>query len=356
MRSRITRGSIVASGMLLLSVLVAPIATAAAPSADDPAATVHGLLDTLVAKDFAGIGDFVCAEKRDAVVQRFDLAAAFGSLGEEVDVEALFGGLTLSTPDRSVTVTARDDATATVAISGSLALDVSDEAARVFTGQVLEAQGLDVTDELLDQYTPLLIAQLEQPQDLAGELAMVVEGGAWLVCDDLGSPTASPGASPAGSPAPAASLPPMDPAAYERLLASVPEAIRPFCEPDTFWQVTDLGPEPGEIAQADCDPDDFGGLYVSYSLFASPASMDAFYDEQLLGMRNLGGLDGPGCPEGPGEATWDHGRRFCFQPFGDDANMRWTHDALAITASAIEGDGDWAALEAFFEAAGPIAP
>ena len=53
---------------------------------------------------------------------------------------------------------------------------------------------------------------------------------------------------------------------------------------------------------------------------------------------------------------WEHGRRFCFQPFGNDTNMRWTYDDLAITASAINDDGDWAALEAFFVSAGPIAP
>ena len=36
--------------------------------------------------------------------------------------------------------------------------------------------------------------------------------------------------------------------------------------------------------------------------------------------------------------------------------MRWTHDALSIVANAIEDDGDWAALEAFFASAGPVAP
>jgi hypothetical protein len=95
---------------------------------------------------------------------------------------------------------------------------------------------------------------------------------------------------------------------------------------------------------------------VSYSLFADQAAMDAFYDSQLQGMRGMGAVDGPGCPTGPGEATWEHGRRFCYQPFGDDANMRWTYDDLAITASAINDDGDWAALETFFAAAGPVAP
>ena len=168
------------------------------------------------------------------------------------------------------------------------------------------------------------------------------------------SPSASPDASttPTGSAAP---LPSMDPAAYQTLLATIPEPLRSSCEPDTFWQLPDLGPDPGEIAQTDCGPDGSGGTYATFSLFDSAASMGAFYEEQLAGMRALGGLEGPGCPTGPGEGTWEHGRRFCFALFGDDANMRWTHEALAITASAMQDDGDWAALDAFVRSAGPIA-
>lgn len=187
---------------------------------------------------------------------------------------------------------------------------------------------------------------------MAGALALTLAVGAGTLAADPSPPPSAP-PDPVASASP---LPAMDPIAYEALLATIPEPLRSVCEPDVFWQVPDLGPEPGEIAQADCDPDDFGGDYVTYSLFADHASMTAFYDEQLLGMRTMGALEGPGCPLGPGEASWEGGRRFCYQLFGDDANMRWAHDALAITASAINDDGDWAALETLFASAGPIAP
>ena len=163
----------------------APATVAAEPSADDPAATVNGMLDTLVAKDFAGIGAFVCAERRAAAVERFDLEAQFAALGEGVDVRALFAALTVSNPDRTVEVTANDGTTATVAVGGSIVLEVDDAAAREFTRQLLEAQGLEVTDALLDEYTPQLVAGIERPQDLTDTLTVIVEDGVWLVCDDL---------------------------------------------------------------------------------------------------------------------------------------------------------------------------
>jgi hypothetical protein len=352
MRTRAGSRSILAGGLLALSLVVVPGAMAAGPSADDPAATVNALLDTLIAKDFEAIGGFACAEKRAEVTQQFDLEATFASLGEGVDVAALFAGLTVTTPDRVVGVAANDGTTATVSVSGSIAVDVDEAVAREFVRQLMEAQGQPVTAELLDQYTPLFLGQVERSQDLAQDLVVVKEDGVWLLCDDFGGGNA---ASPEPSPIPGATIAPMDPAAYAALLAAIPEPLRDSCTPDELWQSADLGNAPGEIAAADCDPDGYAGNYVSYALFDSVEAMDAFYDQQLQGMKNLGATDGPGCPEGPGEATWEHGRRFCYQPFGSDVYMRWTHDGLAITANAIN-DGDWAALEAFFASAGPVAP
>ena len=344
-----------ASVLLALTLVALPGgALAAEPSPTDPVATVDGLLDTIVAKDFAGVAPFVCADKRQVIAQRFDLEQALGALGAGVDVASLLAGMSVTIDGRSVTLVSNDGTTAQVAVAGTLTPTVDPVVAREFLRQLLTSSGQEVTDALLDQYQPMLIAQLEATQDLADPgITVVLEGGAWLVCDDFGGVST---ATPAPTIDPGASLAPMDPAAQAALLAAIPEPLRSACTPDSYWQVPDLGPEPGEIAQVDCDTDGSGGNFVSYSLFDSRTAMDAFYDQQLSGMQALGALDGPGCPTGPGEAIWEHGRRFCFQPFGDDANMRWTYDDLAITASAINDDGDWAALEAFFASAGPIAP
>lgn len=358
MRGRTRCRDLLASAIVVASLLgvgaVAPVAAADGPSADDPVATVEALLDTLVAKDFASIGDFVCVAERDAAVERFDLAAQISAELGGLDVQALLDGMTISTPDRVVTEVSNDGATAVVSVSGSIAITLAEDVAREFVRQVLDSMGETVTEEILDEYTPLFVAAVEAPQDLTDPSVEVVrEDGYWLVCDELGEEEPP---SPGPTPEPGASAAPMDPAASEALLAAIPQEIRASCEPDPYWEVPDLGSEAGETAQADCDPDGYGGNWVAYSLFESNTAMDAFYDTQLAGMRNLGGVDGPGCPDGPGEATWESGRRFCHQAFGDDANMRWTHDGLMIAASASNDEGDWAALEAFFESAGPIAP
>ena len=83
--------------------------------------------------------------------------------------------------------------------------------------------------------------------------------------------------------------------------------------------------------------------------------MDAFFSTQRKGHESLGQSDGPGCGTGPGEGSWEHGRKDCFS-FFDDANVMWTYDDLLIVADAFNDNGDYAKLEEFWKTAGPVAP
>ena len=203
MKVRTRRWSILAGGLLALSMVGAP-AMAAEPSADDPVASVNGLLDTLLAKDFAGIGAFVCAEKRADVTANFDLTQAFEGMPEGVDVEALIAGLVLVTPDRVVTLVSNDGALALVDVVATMTIALDEAAAAAFIGQILEAQGMEVSDEMIAMLLPELTAQFSEGEDLTEQVEVVLEEGRWLVCEDLGDDSdASP--SPAASGAPMAS-------------------------------------------------------------------------------------------------------------------------------------------------------
>jgi hypothetical protein len=174
--------------------------SATGPSATDPVATVDGLFDTLLAMDFPGIGEYVCAAKRQQVVERFDLSGRLASLPAGVDVAALVDGLTLTWRDRSATLVAADESSATVQLAGTLEVAVDQDAARLFIRQLLEAQGMEATDEVVDGYLPGFLAQQETSQDLDGPMKLTRETGVWLVCGgfSLGQVSPTPDAS-AGS-------------------------------------------------------------------------------------------------------------------------------------------------------------
>lgn len=210
MKVRMQRWSVLAGTVLALSMVGAP-ALAADPSADDPVATVNTLLDTLAAKDFAGIAPLVCEQFREEVATRFDLGAAFEGMPEGVDVAALINGLILTIDPREVTLVSSDAATASVDIVATLNISVDETAAREFVKQLIESQGQEATDAVVDMVMPDLMAQFGEGQDLSETTTLTFENGAWVVCEPFGSedPTASPGASgdPLASPmaSPAAS-------------------------------------------------------------------------------------------------------------------------------------------------------
>jgi hypothetical protein len=144
-------------------------------------------------------------------------------------------------------------------------------------------------------------------------------------------------------------------AAYQQLLAEIPPALRASCTPETYSE--SFPRDPGELAGADCDPDGSGPLFVNYSLFVGKAEMDAAYELLKRGFAATGTISGPGCGKGPGEGTWDLGRKLCYQfSLLNDAKVLWTHDLLAVLSDASDDGGDWARLESFWKAAGPLTP
>ena len=128
MRLRTRPTWILASGALALSLVGAPAVMAAEPSADDPVATVNTLLDTMIAKDFAGIATLVCAEKREEVTANFDLTQAFAGMPPGVDMQMLIDALILETPDREITLVSNDGAVAIVDVVATMTISLEEEA------------------------------------------------------------------------------------------------------------------------------------------------------------------------------------------------------------------------------------
>lgn len=205
MKIRTRRWSILAGGLLALSMVGAP-ALAAEPSADDPVATVNGLLDSIVAKDFAAVPTFVCAQYAEQVASTFDIAAQIGEM-PGVDLQALINGLIFTADPRSATLVSNDGAAAVVDLQATLSMTLDETVARDFVKQLLESQGQEASDAVIDAVLPQLMSQFEgQTQDLTESVDLVLENGKWLVCEAFGSeaspaPSGAPVESPAASPA-----------------------------------------------------------------------------------------------------------------------------------------------------------
>lgn len=206
-----------ASALLLVALVGAPtLAQSPVPAADDPVATMEEFLDAFVAQDVAAYGQFLCAEKRDAFVARYDRSAFLASLPAGVDGAALIAAMTVQLADRVVTLVSADDTTATVTAQGRLLVRIDDAVAREFIDQLLTAQGMVVTDEIVEQALPQLLTALggqattETGQPFVRTVTLIPEGGAWVICDDefgFATPDASGAPTPAEVPVAPSTIP-----------------------------------------------------------------------------------------------------------------------------------------------------
>lgn len=158
----------------------------------------------------------------------------------------------------------------------------------------------------------------------------------------LRTPTRSLG--PTDSPEPSLRRAPDPEAAHQQLLAAIPTSIVGGCE-----RVDAAG---AAVAQVSCSAS--GVDRLTYALFEDEPAATAAYERRLDGIPQAD-REGPGCGRGPGAERLLTGRRTCLRD-GAGATVIWTNHLVAVLAGATRDDGDWAALERFWEGAGPITP
>ena len=136
-------------------------------------------------------------------------------------------------------------------------------------------------------------------------------------------------------------------AAYEQLLAHVPETIRQSCEPwEPRWYEASL-------AQAYCGTADIG---VNYVLMPDVEAMHAEYDALAGDARDQGACETDDLSEGPyyiGDAAEPAGRFLCFDESQGFRWVVWEHEGLAILTLASHVGGDRQAVFDFWTGAGP---
>jgi len=128
-------------------------------------------------------------------------------------------------------------------------------------------------------------------------------------------------------------------------MASVPETLLGRCQRSR--------PTGAALARVECTPGS-GADAVSYQLFDAQDTMAAAYRSRLDDVP-AADLEGPGCGRGPGGERLKNGRKACFRD-GGAATVLWTNDLVYVLASARRSDQDWAALDAFWQEAGPVTP
>jgi hypothetical protein len=87
----------------------------------------------------------------------------------------------------------------------SMTLALDEEVIKGIVIDLLEAQGMEVTDEILEQFLPTMMESFNQSmsEPVDADVTVVNEDGQWLLCDTF-EDDADTGASPSPSASPSA--------------------------------------------------------------------------------------------------------------------------------------------------------
>jgi hypothetical protein len=169
----------------LAAVVLAIAACSGSPLADAnaPVGAVNAAMAAAEAGGFTQLTEFMCQASKD------DLAGAFGGGGElgalaaaGLDPNELFGAMKIDFQDTTVTEVSKSDSEATVHLKGKMALQLDEAKMREVIRKILETQGVEASDQMIDVAMSTMASQLSQPQDIDEDMKLINENGKWVIC------------------------------------------------------------------------------------------------------------------------------------------------------------------------------
>jgi hypothetical protein len=175
---------------LLPAVVAALLSVAAcsglpgAANTNEPAGVVNSAFAAVESGGLAKAADFSCAAHKDDFAKALGGASGAGDLTAlGLNPDDLFNAMTVDFQDVTATETSKSDTDATVHVKGKVAVKVDEAKMRLLVKQIMTAQGIDASDQMVDAAMQQMGGALSQTQDLDDDVHLVKEDGKWLVCE-----------------------------------------------------------------------------------------------------------------------------------------------------------------------------
>ena len=174
------RLSLTLIALVVLSVVLTACGGGAAAS--DQAAVVKAAMTAVTEKNFDKLSEYVCAAQKDKVAQAFNPAGALAGAG--VDAKKILDAMTIKLENSEFTKISESGDKAEVQMKGKLTIAVDKEKFKAVMVDIAKAQGQDLPADQMDQVLDMVVGQFSQGMDLDEKVAVVKEGGKWLMCPE----------------------------------------------------------------------------------------------------------------------------------------------------------------------------
>ena len=151
-------------------------------------ATVNTLLDIVIGRRFDQVGAFACANDQATLESNLDFAASLApKLPAGADVAGLVDAVTLTIPDRSVSLVSNDGSSAVVDVKGTLSVVADQVLLRPWVIKVLQDAGRDTSDASVDAAMTSAAELVTVSNRIDNQLDLVLSDGLWLLCQKGGA-------------------------------------------------------------------------------------------------------------------------------------------------------------------------
>jgi hypothetical protein len=170
-----------ARALLLSGVVLLVAACGGAASTNDPSGAVQAALGA-ASGGITKLADFTCAAKKNDVTDAFGASSLSQLQGAGVNMNDLFGAVSIKFENVTTKETSKSDSAATVHMTADMTISFDKDKMKALMKTVLQAQGQPVDDAALDNLMAMMSTQLSQSQKLDEDVSVVNEGGKWLLC------------------------------------------------------------------------------------------------------------------------------------------------------------------------------
>jgi hypothetical protein len=152
-------------------------------NSDDPVGVVNQAMAATESGGFDALTQYACEANKADIADAFGGADLSGLAAAGIDPDELFDAMKIDFDNIAVNEVSRSGDEATVHVKGTMKLTFDDAKIREIFKAILQAQGIEPTDQMIDAALLTMQGQLSQTQDVETDMKVLQENGKWVICE-----------------------------------------------------------------------------------------------------------------------------------------------------------------------------
>jgi hypothetical protein len=152
-------------------------------NSNDPVGVVNQAMAAAESGGLESLTAYACEANKADIANAFGTGDLSGLAAAGIDPNQLFDAMKIDFENIAVNEVNRSGDEATVHVKGTMKMTFDEAKIREIFKAILQAQGVEPTDQMIDAALLAMQGQLSQAQDIDSDMKVVQENGKWVICE-----------------------------------------------------------------------------------------------------------------------------------------------------------------------------